>query len=60
MMPVMDGYEAMKTIRSNKKICFAAYNTVTAKAMADDREKCMQAGASDYITKPINNEMMNE
>jgi CheY-like chemotaxis protein len=55
MMPEMDGYEALKIIRNmpsgNNKIPVVA---VTAQAMQGDREKCLEAGADDYISKPIN------
>ncbi len=54
MMPEMDGYETMKNIRKdngNKDITIIA---VTAKAMKGDRQKCIESGASDYITKPVN------
>jgi len=55
MMPEMDGYEALKIIRNmpsgNSKIPVIA---VTAQAMQGDREKCLEAGADDYISKPIN------
>jgi CheY-like chemotaxis protein len=54
MMPEMDGYETMKNIRKKDKHKDLTIIAVTAKAMKGDRQKCIESGASDYITKPVN------
>jgi len=53
MMPEMDGYEAMKRIRVHEQYKSINIIALTAKAMKEDKQKCMDAGASDYITKPV-------
>ena len=54
MMPVMGGYEAMKAIRNDLGMHSIPIIALTAKAMKGERDKCMEAGASDYIMKPLN------
>ncbi|HTP92054.1 MAG TPA: response regulator, partial [Xanthobacteraceae bacterium] len=58
MMPEMDGYQTIEKIRQNREYRRLPIVALTAKAMKGDREKCLEAGASDYLAKPVNTEQL--
>jgi len=58
MMPEMDGYQTMQVIRRKAEFQRLPIVALTAKAMKGDREKCLEAGASDYLAKPVNTEQL--
>jgi CheY-like chemotaxis protein len=58
MMPEMDGFQTMQVIRAQSEFRRLPIIALTAKAMKGDREKCLEAGASDYLAKPVNTEQL--
>jgi len=60
MMPEMDGYETMRRIRAQDQFTHLPIIAITAKAMKGDKEKCLQAGANDYLSKPIDMDKLTQ
>ena len=60
MMPLMDGYQTLKEIRSAEKTRNIPVISITAQAMRGDKEKCLEAGANDYCSKPIDIDILLE
>jgi CheY-like chemotaxis protein len=58
MMPELDGYDTIRIMRKHEAFKSLPIIAITAKAMKGDREKCIEAGASDYLSKPVNTEQL--
>ena len=60
MTPIMDGYETLQVLKENDSLKKIPVIAVTAKAMKGDREKCLEAGAWDYVSKPLDMKLLIE
>lgn len=60
MMPDLDGYETLELIRNDDAMARTPVIAVTAQAMTGDREKCLEAGANEYVSKPVNVDLLME
>jgi CheY-like chemotaxis protein len=60
MMPEMDGYQTMKAIRQDPRYKSLPIIAVTAKALKEDRDRCIAAGANDYLPKPVQADQLEE
>jgi CheY-like chemotaxis protein len=58
MMPELDGYDTIRIMRKAEEFKELPIIAITARAMVGDREKCIEAGASDYLAKPVNTEQL--
>lgn len=58
MMPEIDGYEVLNILRNHNRYAALPVIAVTAQAMPGDREKCLDAGANDYVSKPVNTDVL--
>ncbi len=58
MMPEMDGYKAMSKVREKNEFKNISFIALTAKAMKGEKDRCLEAGASDYLSKPVDTERL--
>ena len=58
MMPVLDGYETLRRVRAQPQFETLPVVALTAKAMKEDRQRCLEAGATDYLSKPIDQDRL--